>query len=159
MEYPRYQKKQMERKLAVSLGFFFCLIFCWLSIVAQLLESNAPDDLQWGDCVGKRGEVLFDVMYTFIICHVFRLTSDISNIKARIGKSKWIRNSCKWFLQCSIWRSKIHNTCYLRNMLEICNHKPSSKKLFSWLAQLIESLRKALLALDVLWERVSLPVS
>ena len=46
MEYPRYQKKQMERKLAVSLGFFFCLIFCWLSIVAQLLESNAPDDLQ-----------------------------------------------------------------------------------------------------------------
>ena len=157
MEYPRYQKKQMERKLAVSLGFFFCLIFCWLSIVSQLLESNAPDDLQWGDCVGKRGEVLFDVMYTFIICHVFRLTSDITNVKARIGISKWVRNSCKWFLQFGDLKSII------RVIYEICLKFAITnigvKKFFSWLAQLIESLRKALLALDVLWERVSLPVS
>ena len=157
MEYPRYQKKQMERKLAVSLGFFFCLIFCWLSIVAQLLKRNAPDDLQWGDCVGKRGEVLFDVMYTFIICHVFRLTSDITNVKARIGISKWVRNSWKWFLQFGDLKSII------RVIYEICLKFAITnigvKKIFSWLAQLIESLRKALLALDVLWERVSLPVS
>ena len=28
-----YQKKQIDKKFAVSLGFFFCVIFCELSIL------------------------------------------------------------------------------------------------------------------------------
>ena len=39
-----YQKKQIERIFAVSLGFFFCLIFSWVSIVSVRITD---EDWTW----------------------------------------------------------------------------------------------------------------